>query len=210
VATTSSNLRGAVLCLMFGTAHARNLTEGVRFGDRDHTQREAAKSRLARAGAYACLGRTLERLETFDKPIAAAVHAANGAATTFLPHGERAFAARGTKFPLPFTDMGMRLEPGSKWPICQRVGIVNEVVVPVVLAATVEEHSASRGCPAAGRGAGLHAPAPFSSTCSLRRSLAGRMRGTALRARPAGAPAGLQHVTREAQGGLLPLRARLP
>ncbi len=64
------------------------------------------------SGLAACM----ERMETFQKPIVAAVHgAAIGGGSTLLLHCDIVYAEAGTRFQLPFTQIGIVPELGSTW-----------------------------------------------------------------------------------------------
>jgi enoyl-CoA hydratase/carnithine racemase len=113
------------------------------------------------------LARGLQALGDFDKPLVAAVRGvAIGGGCTLLQHCDFVYAAPGTRFQLPFTQIGIVPELGATWLLAQcaglrlatelvllgrpfdaataqRAGLVNEVVADDALAARVAETAAA-------------------------------------------------------------------
>src|SRR5215470_13677512 len=67
--------------------------------------------------------RLIDALTNFDKPIVAAVHgAAIGGGTTMLTHCDFVYAGEGTKFQMPFINLGLVPEFGSSYSVPARIG----------------------------------------------------------------------------------------
>lgn len=65
----------------------------------------------------------MEALESFEKPLVAAVNGvAVGIGTTMLAHCDLVLAAESARFRIPFVSLGITLEAGSSYTLARRIG----------------------------------------------------------------------------------------